>query len=119
MGELEAPTALYQLSDFLCRYYGKKVIILLDDYDTPMQEAYVHGFWEKLVSFIRSLFNSCFKTNPWLERAIMTGITWCEVGFPGRNQIITVLSRVCAGTFSGVTGQVYYYFEPGERIWQI
>ncbi len=75
MNALDAPLALYQLSDFLCRYYGKKVIILLDEYDTPMQEAYINGYWEELVSFTRSFFNSSFKTNPWLERAIMTGIT--------------------------------------------
>ncbi|MGN1332866.1 MAG: AAA family ATPase, partial [Lachnospiraceae bacterium] len=75
MPEVVATIAIYKLSDFLYRYYGKKVIILLDEYDTPMQEAYVGGFWEELVGFIRSLFNSAFKTNPWLERAIMTGIT--------------------------------------------
>ena len=71
----DATSALYQLSDYLYRYYGKKVIILLDEYDTPMQEAYVDGFWKELVGFTRSMFNSAFKTNPWLERAIMTGIT--------------------------------------------
>ena len=49
----------------------EKVIILLDEYDTPMQEAYVHGYWEELVNFIRSMFNAAFKTNPYLERAIM------------------------------------------------
>ena len=75
MSEKDAPMALYNLSDFLYRYYGKKVIILLDEYDTPVQEAYVDGYWDDLVAFTRSLFNSTFKTNPWLERAIMTGIT--------------------------------------------
>ena len=75
MEDSVATSALYQLSDFLYRYYGKKVIILLDEYDTPMQEAYVQGFWDELVSFTRSLFNSTFKTNPYLERAVMTGIT--------------------------------------------
>ena len=75
MEETIATSALYQLSDFLCRYYGKKVIILLDEYDTPMQEAYVNGYWEEIVSFTRSLFNSTFKTNPYMERAVMTGIT--------------------------------------------
>ena len=75
MRESEATSALYQLSDFLCRYYGKKVIILLDEYDTPMQEAYVNGFWDELVAFTRSLFNSTFKTNPYLARAVLTGIT--------------------------------------------
>ena len=71
----DAPAALNLLSDYLYRHYGKKVIILLDEYDTPMQEAYVSGFWDELVSFIRTMFNSTFKTNPYLERAVMTGIT--------------------------------------------
>ena len=75
VSDVDVTSALYQLSDFLCRYYGKKVIILLDEYDTPMQEAYVKGYWDELVSFTRSLFNSTFKTNPYLERAVMTGIT--------------------------------------------
>lgn len=75
MDDSDATLALYQLSDFLYRYYGKKVIILLDEYDTPMQEAYVNGYWNELVDFTRSMFNSTFKTNPYLERAVMTGIT--------------------------------------------
>ena len=75
MDDSDASLSLYQLSDYLYRYYGKKVIILLDEYDTPMQEAYVNGFWDELAAFTRSLFNSTFKTNPYLERAIMTGIT--------------------------------------------
>lgn len=75
MKESIATSALHKLSDFLYRYYGKKVIILLDEYDTPMQEAYVKGYWEELVSFTRSMFNSTFKTNPYLARAVMTGIT--------------------------------------------
>lgn len=75
MPEYVATRAIHKLSSFLSRYYGKKVIILLDEYDTPMQEAYVNGFWEQIVSFTRSLFNSTFKTNPFLARGIMTGIT--------------------------------------------
>ncbi|MCI9624970.1 MAG: AAA family ATPase, partial [Lachnospiraceae bacterium] len=75
MNEEDATMSLHYLSSFLSRYYNKKVIILLDEYDTPMQEAYVNGYWEELVSFTRSLFNSTFKTNPYLNRAIMTGIT--------------------------------------------
>lgn len=73
--EVIATMAVHKLSDYLYRYYGKKVIILLDEYDTPMQESYVDGYWGDLASFIRSLFNASFKTNPYLERAIMTGIT--------------------------------------------
>lgn len=75
VGNVDLSSSLYQLCAFLYRYYGKKVIILLDEYDTPMQEAYVHGYWDELVSFTRSLFNAAFKTNPCLERAVMTGIT--------------------------------------------
>lgn len=75
MPEVYATYALNQLSDYLYRYYGKKVLILLDEYDTPMQEAYVNGYWDQMVSFMRSLFNATFKTNPWVERALMTGIT--------------------------------------------
>ena len=66
---------LNEMSNYLSRYFGKKVIILLDEYDTPMQEAYVSGYWKELVAFTRSMFNATFKTNPYLERAIMTGIT--------------------------------------------
>ena len=75
MGDAEATLALHELSKYLCRFYGKKVVILLDEYDTPMQEAYVYGYWEELAEFTRSIFNSAFKTNPDLGRAIMTGIT--------------------------------------------
>lgn len=75
MEDYLASDSLSNLSDYLMRYYGKKVIILLDEYDTPMHEAYVGGYWDELVSFIRNLFNSTFKTNPYLERALMTGIT--------------------------------------------
>ena len=67
--------SLYILSDYIYEYHGKKVIILLDEYDTPMQEAYLGGFWEELVGLTRSLFNATFKTNPYLERGLMTGIT--------------------------------------------
>ncbi len=75
MEDYKASDSIRALSNYLSRYYGKKVIILLDEYDTPMQEAYVNGYWQELAAFTRSFFNSTFKTNPYLERAIMTGIT--------------------------------------------
>ena len=75
MDDVTAQDALKNLSAWLEHYYGKKAIILLDEYDTPMQEAYVHGYWEQFTAFIRSLFNASFKTNPYLERALMTGVT--------------------------------------------
>ena len=75
MDDVTAQDSLRNLSVWMERYYGRKVIILLDEYDTPMQEAYVQGYWDEFTSFVRSLFNATFKTNPYLERAIMTGIT--------------------------------------------
>ena len=75
MSDVMAQDALKLLSSHLYQYYGKKVLIFLDEYDTPMQEAYIHGYWDKFTAFMRSLFNATFKTNPYLERAVMTGIT--------------------------------------------
>lgn len=75
MGDVEAAMALQKLSEYLFRHHGKRALILLDEYDTPLQEAYVGGYWKELVVFTRSLFNATFKSNPYLERAIMTGIT--------------------------------------------
>ena len=75
MGDAAASYSLKALSQFLAGYYGKKVIILMDEYDTPMQESYVYGYWDEMAAFIRSLFNSTFKTNPYMERAVLTGIT--------------------------------------------
>lgn len=70
-----ASLTLMYLSDYLSRFYQKKVLIFLDEYDTPLQEAYIHGYWDELTGFLRSLLNASFKTNPYLERGLMTGIT--------------------------------------------
>lgn len=75
MPDYIASYSLKSLSLYLSRYYQKKVIILLDEYDTPLQEAYINDYWEEMVRFIGNLFNATFKTNPYLDKAIMTGIT--------------------------------------------
>ena len=75
MDDVLCTSAVNMMCYFMHKYYDKKVIILLDEYDTPMQEAYVHDYWDEFTAFIRSMFNSVFKTNPYLERAVMTGIT--------------------------------------------
>lgn len=75
MDDAECSMSLKQLCNYYERYYNKKTIILLDEYDTPMQEAYIHGYWDEFTAFLRSFFNATFKTNPYLERAVMTGIT--------------------------------------------
>ena len=111
MNDTDATLALYQLSDFLYRYYGKKVIILLDEYDTPMQEAYVDGYWQELVAFTRSMFNATFKTNPWLERALMTGITRVskESIFSDLNnlKVVTTTSNEYADCFGFTEEEVF------------
>ena len=111
MNEEDATMSLHYLSSFLSRYYNKKVIILLDEYDTPMQEAYVNGYWEELVSFTRSLFNSTFKTNPYLNRAIMTGITRVsrESIFSDLNnlEVVTTTSEKYADCFGFTEEEVF------------
>ncbi|MCI9360311.1 MAG: AAA family ATPase [Hungatella sp.] len=111
MEDNEASYSLKALSDYLSRYYKKKVIILLDEYDTPMQEAYVNGYWNELVSFTRSLFNATFKTNPYLERAIMTGITRVskESIFSDLNnlQVITTTSEKYMDCFGFTEDEVF------------
>ena len=125
----DATSSLHQLSDFLYRYYGKKVIILLDEYDTPMQEAYVNGYWDQLIAFLRSLFNSTFKTNPYLERGLMTGITRVskESIFSDLNnlKVITTTSDEYATSFGFTEEEVFVALDEcelsehkdGVKIW--
>ena len=115
MDDVDATLSLHQLSCFLSRYYGKKVIILLDEYDTPMQEAYVNGYWEELVAFTRSLFNASFKTNPYLERALMTGITRVskESIFSDLNnlEVVTTTSEKYGDSFGFTEKEVFESLE--------
>lgn len=111
MTEEEAGTALNMLSGYLYRYYKKRVIIILDEYDTPMQEAYVNGYWDELVSFTRNLFNSTFKTNPYLARGLMTGITRVsrESIFSDLNnpEVVTTTSEKYAASFGFTEEEVF------------
>ena len=106
-----AVSSLRTLADYLSRYYGKKAIILLDEYDTPMQEAYVSGYWQEIVDFMRALFNSTFKTHPFLERAIMTGITRVskESIFSDLNNltVVTSTSEAYAESFGFTEQEVF------------
>ncbi len=63
------------LSELLSIHYGKKVIILLDEYDTPMVESYVKKYWDETAAFMRTFFNTTFKSNPYMYRSVLTGIT--------------------------------------------
>ena len=110
-----AAVAINYMSDYLSRYYGKKVIILLDEYDTPLQEAYVYGYWEELTAFIRSMFNSTFKTNPYMERGLLTGITRVskESIFSDLNnlEVVTTTSEKYSTSFGFTEEEVFHALE--------
>lgn len=110
MADYEASLSIQRLSYYLWKYYGKNVIILLDEYDTPMQEAYVKGYWHELTDYIRNLFNETFKNNPYLERAIMIGITRIsrESIFSDLNhlEVVTTTSEKYADKFGFTEAEV-------------
>ena len=111
MDDVTAQDSLRNLAEWMEKYYGKKVIIFLDEYDTPMQEAYIQGYWDEFTSFVRSLFNATFKTNPYLERAIMTGITRVskESIFSDLNnlRVVTTTSDLYADWFGFTEEEVF------------
>ena len=111
MGDEIAAGAINSLTGFLRRYYGKDVIILLDEYDTPMQEAWLSGYWDQAVEFFRGLFNSTFKTNNDMYRGIITGITRIskESIFSDLNnlKVVTTTSDKYAGCFGFSEKEVF------------
>ncbi len=115
MQDSDVKLSILQLSKFLYQYYGKKVIILLDEYDTPMQEAYLGGYWEELAGLVRGIFNSAFKTNPYLERAVLTGITRVskESIFSDLNnlEVVTTTSDKYADVFGFTEEEVFAAME--------
>ena len=110
-----AAGAIRSMAGFMQRYYGKKVIILLDEYDTPMQDAWLSGYWEETVIFFSNLFNSTFKTNEYLERGLITGITRIakESIFTGMNNldVITTTSNEYATSFGFTEKEVFTALE--------
>ncbi len=106
-----ATDAIYTMAGFMQRYYDQKVIIILDEYDTPMQEAWISGYWEESVRFFSSLFNSTFKTNEYLERGLITGITRMakESIFTGMNNldVITTTSDKYTTAFGFTEEEVF------------
>ncbi len=115
MDDVTAQDALKNLSYYLHHYWKKRTILLLDEYDTPMQEAYICGYWDEFTNFIRGLFNSAFKTNPYLERAVMTGITRVskESVFSDLNnlKVITITSDEYADCFGFTETEVFAALE--------
>lgn len=110
-----AARSLQNLCDWMERYYGKKVLIFLDEYDTPLQEAYIYGFWDEITAYSRAFFNSTFKTNPSLKRGVMTGITRIskESIFSDLNNlvVVTTTSDMYASSFGFTEDEVFSALE--------
>ena len=115
MRDEDASMSLNLLTTLLAKLYGKKVLLFLDEYDTPLQEAYVNGYWDELVAFTRSMFNNAFKTNPSLERGMMTGITRVskESIFSDLNNlvVVTTTSEMYATAFGFTEGEMFTSLE--------
>ena len=115
MKDEDASMSLNLLSTLLEKIYGKKVLIFLDEYDTPLQEAYINGYWDQLVAFTRTMFNNAFKTNTSLYRAIMTGITRVskESIFSDLNNltVVTTTSNMYATYFGFTESEVFKALE--------
>ena len=73
MDEAMLTSSLEVLSSLLCRHYGQKVILLIDEYDVPLDKAFQHGYYNEMVSLIRGLFGQALKTNEFLQFAVLTG----------------------------------------------
>ena len=112
MSDTDAALSVNLLSGLLRKIYGKKVLIFLDEYDTPLQEAYINGYWDELVGFTRTMFNNAFKTNLALERGMMTGITRVskESVFSDMNnlKVFTTTSGKYATCFGFTEEEVFY-----------
>ena len=111
MEESVLVASLNRLCMLFHKIYGKNTIVILDEYDTPMQEAYMCGFWDEMTALIRSLFNATFKTNPFLERGIMTGITRVskESLFSDLNnlEVVTIISDKYVTAFGFTEKEVF------------
>ena len=101
---------MYQLSRYMYEQYDKKVIILLDEYDTPMQEAWLNGYWDDIADLFRQMFGKSFKGNDYLYRAVLTGITRVskESIFSDLNhiEVVTVSSESYADCFGFTQDEV-------------
>lgn len=107
----ELVESMYQLSRYMYEQYGKKVIILLDEYDTPMQEAWLNGYWDEVTDLFRQMFGKAFKGNDYLDRAVLTGITRIskESIFSDLNhiEVVTTSSEQYADCFGFTEKEVF------------
>ena len=108
--DIDLNTSLELLSDFLCEYYGKKVIVLIDEYDSPIINAFDKGYYNEAIEFFQVFYSSALKTNDSLKYGILTGITRIikEGIFSGLNNLYvnTVLSKNYAKYFGLLESEV-------------
>ena len=99
-------TSVIELSKYLNRHYGKQVILLIDEYDVPLQNAYVEGYYDEAVRFFKTFYGTTFKDNPYLEKTVLTGVSRVakESIFSGANNfdVYTVLDNEFSEDF-GIT----------------
>ena len=107
--DIDLPDSINRLCYYMSKCYEDKVIIFLDEYDTPLQEAYVNGYWNEMSGFIRNLFNNTFKTNKYLSRAILTGITRVS-----KESMFSDLNNLELCTMSSEKYQEYFGFTEDE-----
>ena len=97
------------LSELFSIHYGKNVIILLDEYDTPMVESYEKKYWDEAAAFMRTFFNTTFKSNPYMYRSVLTGITRVS-----KESLFSDFNNIEICTLSAVKYQEYFGFTEEE-----
>ena len=104
--DVDLLNSLKMLSKLMNQYYKKSVILLIDEYDVPLQNAYVEGYYDEAVKFFKTFFGTTFKDNPYLEKTVLTGVSRVakESIFSGANnfKVYTVLDNEFADDF-GIT----------------
>ena len=104
--DLDLLNSLKMLSKLMSQYYNKPAILLLDEYDVPLQNAYVEGYYEEAMKFFKNFYGVTFKDNPYLEKTVITGVSRVakESIFSGANnfKVYTVLDNEFADDF-GIT----------------
>ena len=105
----ELERALFNISYFLYKHYHQKVIILIDEYDVPLQSAYQNNYYDEMVDFLRSVFSSALKTNDALEKGIMTGCLRIS-----KESIFTGLNNFTSYSILNNIGNEYFGFNENE-----
>ena len=114
---IEMEDALRRLMDMMKHYHGQPVVLLLDEYDIPVQQAWEHGFYDDCIAFMRNFLSAALKTNPSLDFAVLTGVLRIakESIFSGLNNL--EVSSVINGTYAGwlsIRGCTYWPFPTGK-----